>query len=187
MRAGHGVTDGAAVLPFLIPVIMPIIESAIECRDPDLELILIEVDRYSLQKCRWRRRAGDGIDFVFCLREPLRDGDVVFVTPEKRYQVCQLPEPVLTIPFPESPAEVARLTWAIGNLHQPVDVRGDCLLVGDDPMVKRLLSGMGIAFQSEFEIFSPPVHSAVNHHTHEAGMEYDHQHFIFGHGSSSPF
>jgi hypothetical protein len=31
------------------------------------------------------------------------------------------------------------------------------------------------------------VHSAINHHTHEAGMEYDHQHFIFGHGSSSPF
>jgi urease accessory protein len=166
---------------------MPIIENAVKCPDPGLELVIIEVDRYSLQKCRWRRRAEDGVDFAFCLLEPLSDGDVVFVTGEKRYQVSQLPEPVLTIPFPEDRAAIARLTWAIGNLHQPVDVRGDCLLVGDDPMVKRVLAGMGIAFQSEFEIFCPPVHSAINHHTHEAGMEYDHQHFIFGHGSSSPF
>ncbi len=166
---------------------MPIIENAITPSDQARELIAIEVDRHSLQKCRWRRAAEDGTDFAFSLREPLGDGDFVYETATKRYQVCQLPEPVLTIPLPKDAAETTRLGWAIGNLHQPVDVREDLLLVGDDPTVRRLLTEMAFPFETSVEIFNPPAHSAMNHHTHDPGLDYDHQHFFFGHSPASPF
>lgn len=166
---------------------MPIVEHAIERSARDLELVAIEVDRHSLQRCRWRRAAADGTDFAFSLAEPLRDGDFVHESADKRYQVCQLPEPVLAIALPVSVSEAARLGWAIGNLHQPVDAEEDPLLVADDPTVRRLLDGLGISFEESMEIFTPPPHSAASHHAHEPGLEYDHEHFLFGHRSGTTF
>lgn len=166
---------------------MPIVEKAIEAGPDERELVVIEVDRHSLQKCRWRKNAADGTDFAFSLREPLADGACVHETATKRYRVCQLPEAVLTIPLPGDALEVARLAWSIGNLHQPIEAKDDCLLVGDDPSVRRLLGAMGIGFRSGFEVFRPPVSASANHHVHVPGLEYEHRHFIFGHESVSPF
>lgn len=150
-----------------------------------LELVVIEVDRHSLQKCRWRRTAEDGTDFAFSLSEPLGDGDYVFETDAKRYQICQLPEPVLAIPLPGSAAEAARLGWVIGNLHQQVEIRDDVVLVGEDPGVRRLIESMNLSCESGVEVFRPPAHSASHHHAHLAGYEYDHQHYFFGHSHPS--
>jgi urease accessory protein len=166
---------------------MPIIERPINSGTADLELVVIEVDRHSLQKCRWRRKAEDGVDFAFSLGEPLSDGDCVFETDRKRYVVCQLPEPVLTIPLPTEGEAVARLAWAIGNLHQPIETRAGWIQVGDDPSVRRLLAALGIEFGNGFEVFRPPVGASANHHVHVPGLELDHRHFIFGHESTSPF
>jgi urease accessory protein len=166
---------------------MPIVEKAIEAGPGELDLVVVEVDRHSLQKCRWRKSAADGTDFAFSLREPLADGACVLETDSKRYRVCQLPEAVLIIPLPGDPLEVARLAWAIGNLHQPIEARDAGLLVGDDPSVRRLLGAMGIGFESGVEVFRPPVGASANHHVHVPGLEYEHRHFIFGHESASPF
>lgn len=164
---------------------MPIIESSCTPSGRSLELVVIEVDRHSLQKCRWRRTAEDGTDFAFSLAEPLDDGDYVYETEAKRYQISQLPEPVLAIPLPSSPADAARIGWVIGNLHQQVEMRDDLILVGEDPAVRRVIESLNLACESGVEVFRPPPHSASNHHTHLAGIEYDHQHYFFGHSPSS--
>ena len=159
---------------------MPIIEKTVEVTARTLELVSIEVDRHSLQKCRWRRAAEDGVEFAFSLDEPLRNGDVVLETDTKRYQVSQFPEPVFSIPLPSNPDDSAQLGWSLGNLHQPVEIREDCLLVAADPGIQRVLDDLSLTYEEQFEIFAPPPHSAAHSHDH-LGFEYEHSHGFFSH------
>tara|TARA_R110002096_G_scaffold345229_2_gene538701 strand:- start:1935 stop:2432 length:498 start_codon:yes stop_codon:yes gene_type:complete len=163
---------------------MPIIEKAAEVTERTLEQVSIEVDRHSLQKCRWRRAAQDGVEFAFCLEDPLRNGDIVLETDRKRYQVIQFPEPVFSIPLPTSPDQSARLGWSLGNLHQPVEIRNDCLLVAGDPGIQRVLDDLSLAYEDQFEIFNPPPHSAAHSHDH-LGFDYEHSHGFFSHSHAS--
>ena len=160
---------------------MPIIEKEIEPGDAPLEHVSIEVDRHSLQKCRWRRAADDGVEFAFSLESPLVNGAVVLETASKRYEIAQLPELIYAINLPGHPMDAARLGWTLGNLHQPVEIRDESLLVAEDPAVKRLLEDQGTDYVEQYEIFAPPPHSAAHSHQHLVGFEYDHQHTLFGH------
>jgi urease accessory protein len=156
---------------------MPIVESAIDA-DPACRRVFINVDRFQLQKCRFRCKAEDGRDFAFSLEVPLKHGDCVYATDTHCYELRQLPEKVLRITLPETPSDAAQLAWQIGNLHQPVDIRERDLLVGDDPALRRILKKLDVKFDSITDIFSPPPHSAYPAHQHVPGLEYDHSHFF---------
>lgn len=163
---------------------MPIIESAI-APDPSCKRVFVDVDRFQLQKCRFRCKAQDGVDFAFSLAEPLGNGDSVFATETHVYEIRQLPEKVLRIALPNSASAAAQLAWHIGNLHQPVDIRETYLLVGDDPALRRILKNIEVSFEQIVEVFSPPPHSAYPAHQHVPGLEYDHSHF-FGATHATP-
>ncbi len=163
---------------------MPLIENAIQC-SAELSEMFIEVDRFQLQKCRFRCEATDGTDFAFSLEEPLKNGDCVHRTLTHCYILKQLPEKVIRVNLPEIAKEVAQLAWQIGNLHQPVDIRDNFLLVSDDPALRRTLKKLGLKFKSSKEIFSPPPHSEFPAHQHVPELEYDHSHFFsISHGST---
>ena len=159
---------------------MPIVESAVEPSGEVREEVLLEVDRYRLEKCRFRCKAADGTDFAFALEAPLEDGECVLETGEKRYWIRQLPEAVLRLKLAEEPAEAARVGWMIGNLHQLADFRDGYVLVGDDPGVRRLLGVMGLDYEQATQVFRPPVHSGFHSHEFVGGMEYEHSHFFGG-------
>jgi urease accessory protein len=156
---------------------MPIVESAIEGKSA-LKRVFIEVDRFQLQKCRFRCKAQDGMDFAFALENPLKNGDCVFETGTHCYELKQLPEKVIRVALPVTPSDAAQLAWQIGNFHQPVDIRDTYLLVSNDPALHRVLKKLDLKFDTTTEVFSPPPHSAFPAHQHVPGLEYDHSHFF---------
>ncbi len=164
---------------------MPIIENAID-PVPGLKRVFIEVDRFQLQKCRFRCKAKDGMDFAFALGSPLKNGNCVYKTATHCYELRQLREKVVRIELPGSSSKIARLAWQIGNLHQPVDVRETFLLVADDPALRRILKKGGFKFKVITDTFTPAAHSAFAAHQHVPGLEYQHSH-IFGisHGAGA--
>ena len=113
---------------------------------PGLAEVKVRVDRQTLSKRRWRGVADDGREFGFDLERPLQHLEAIFHSDSSRYSIAQLPESLLAIMI-VTPAQAARLAWQIGNLHFPLAVREDAILVEDDAAVRQMLAREQIAFQ----------------------------------------
>ena len=155
---------------------MQLIRQTIEPGAAELPEVELVADRFKLQKRRWRGQAEDGADFGFELAEPLGHGAVFFESATHRYRIRQTPESVLAIRLAGDATEAAETGWQIGNLHMPVQVAGGEIRVGDDPAVRQLFTGMGIAFAVKDEIFQPMKGSVGAGHSHDHGVGHSHDH-----------
>ena len=113
------------------------------------------VDRLTLAKRRWRATASDSQDFGFDLATPFVHGSVFISAKGRRYHIEQKPEPVLEIALIPRPAPVARLGWALGNLHFPIEVTGEVIRVPDDPALRQFLERERISFVAVERVFQP--------------------------------
>jgi urease accessory protein len=117
--------------------------------------ISLPVDRLTLAKRRWRGAAEDGTEFGFDLPTPLPNGAVFHATTTAFYVIAQNPEPVLEIALIPRPAPVARLGWAVGNLHFPIEVTEAVIRVPDDPALRQLFEREKIPFTACERVFTP--------------------------------
>lgn len=131
---------------------------------PTGRFISISADRWQLAKLRWRAAAADEREFGFELEKPLAHGDVVWENDYGYYVIQQIPEPVLVITSHEI-TQAAALAWAIGNLHQSLQINGNDLIVADDPAVRQLCAQQRIACTAEHRVFQP-LRTVIGHHHH---------------------
>ena len=115
---------------------------------------MIPVDRFTLEKRRWRGVAADGNEFGFDLDHPLNDGEAVFVNGTTVYRIAQKPESVLRVSLGDAP-HATRLGWLLGNLHFRIAITADGAQVPDDPAVRQLLEREHIRFDCVEAVFHP--------------------------------
>lgn len=127
------------------------------------KIIPIRTDRWQLAKLRWRATATDGREFGFELDSPLKQGDAVWENYDGTYVIDQETEDVLVVAIPEL-HEAAALAWAIGNLHQALQVNAKELITEDDSSVRHLLEQLGITFKPEQRVFQPLRSAHLAHH-----------------------
>lgn len=89
------------------------------------------------------------------------------------------PEPVLVVT-----GALPRLAWHIGNRHAPCEVADDHLVIRDDPVLARMLEGLGADIRRDARPFRPEGgaygHGRVMGHDHGPDRhDHDHHH---GHG-----
>jgi urease accessory protein len=125
----------------------------------------IPVDRLTLAKRRWRGVATDGAEFAFDLEEALVDGETVLATENATYCIAQQPESVIEVALEGSAASAARLAWMFGNLHFPIAIEPDHLLVADDPAARLVLERAGTPYRLTERVFCP-MKSAPHNHGH---------------------
>jgi urease accessory protein len=123
----------------------------------------IPVDRLTLAKRRWRGMANDGAEFGFDLEEALTDGAAVLAAESATYCIAQRPEPVIEVALGESAAAAARLAWMFGNLHFPIEVESDRLLVADDPAARLTLERAGVPYCLTERVFQPMKATSHSH------------------------
>lgn len=129
----------------------------------DAEKIMLNVDRLTLAKRRWRSVAADGVEFGFDLEHALADGDVFFEKDAAIYVIAQKAEPVLEVDLGTDAAKAARLGWIIGNLHFQLDVAEGRVRVADDPALRQLFEREHIHFNAGEAVFHP---LSGGHHHH---------------------
>jgi urease accessory protein len=127
------------------------------------EIVRVKVDRRTLAKRRWRGVADDGLEFGFDLPHALRNGTPFHETADKRYEIEQLPENALRIPFHEKKA-AAYYGWMIGNLHFSADFHDDAVFAEDDPAIRQMLERNEISFTETKTVFEPTIISHGHHH-----------------------
>jgi urease accessory protein len=117
--------------------------------------VMLFAERRQFLKRRWRGIAADGTEFGFDLEERLTDGGVIFQQGGNDYVVRQLPELVYRIPL-TSPDQAALVAWKVGNLHLPVQILADVILVLHDEAMTQLLDREDWDY-SEIEVIFTPM------------------------------
>jgi urease accessory protein len=115
----------------------------------------VVADRLILAKRRWRATASDGNEFAFDLVAPFAHGAIFASAARLHYVVEQKPEPVLEIALIARPAPVARLGWALGNLHFPIEVTDEVIRVPDDTALRQFFEREKIPFVAVECVFQP--------------------------------
>lgn len=121
---------------------------------PESQQVRLMAERRLFLKRRWRGSAEDGTEFGFDLESRLQNGCVIHQTDTHDYVIWQIPERVYAIPFEDAPL-AALMGWRIGNLHFPVQIQENQILVTMDPAIQQLLEREGWPYQEIETVFNP--------------------------------
>ena len=127
---------------------------------------------------RHRRRimliAEGGTQFLVDLPRAtvLRDGDGLVLDDGAIVRICGKPEPLIEVAG-ESPFDLARLAWHIGNRHVDVQFVGEGLRIRRDHVLEEMLRGLGARVASIEAPFEPEC--GAYRHGHE-NQHHDHDH-----------
>ena len=130
---------------------------------------------------RRRRYTGErGLAFLLDLPEAavLRDGDGLALEGGGCVLVRAAPEPLVEVTA-ESPAQLARLAWHLGNRHLPTRIEAGRLLIRDDHVIVEMLRGLGASVRQVSEPFDPEGGAYGEHNrqpSHPHGHGHDHHH-----------
>lgn len=153
---------------------MNLIRAAVQEPNSSLPTTALRVDRITIAKRLWRGTAADGVEFGFELERPLKPGDTFFETPQTRYVIEQLPEPVLEVSLAIAPSAAAGIGWAVGNLHLELQAETDRLRAADEPAVRQLFARLNVPFTATHAVFRPGRFARGQLASHELGPSHQH-------------
>lgn len=136
------------------------------------------------QKSRARVTLASGAEAGLFLERGtvLRHGDCLRTDCGRVIRVEAAPEPVLTVRS-DNPTSLLRAAYHLGNRHVPLEVGADRLRLGLDPVLRDMLTGLGVEVLEEQAPFEPEAgaypgpaahHGSPGHH-HGPG-DHSHQH-----------
>ena len=120
---------------------------------------------------RRRLKTAGGREFLVDLPETVSvdEGDVFILEDGSRVGVEAAPEPLV-----EVTGDLPRLAWHIGNRHTPCRIEGERLLIRDDPVLVRMLEGLGAGICKVDAPFRPE--GGAYGHGRTFGHSHDHEH-----------
>ena len=131
------------------------------------------------QKSRARVTLASGVEAGLFLERGtvLRHGDCLRTRCGRVVQVEAAPEQVLTVRA-DSPAALLRAAYHLGNRHVLLEIGPDWLRLGFDPVLRDMLTGLGVRVIEEEAPFEPEAgayHSAHAHHHGDGDHAHGHQ------------
>ena len=137
------------------------------------------IDRVVLDASeRHRRRivltAEGGTSFLLDLPHAvvLRDGDGLILEDGAIVRVAGRREPLIEVTA-ESPHQLARLAWHIGNRHTDVEIAGERLRIRRDHVLEEMLRGLGASLSPVEAPFDPEPGAYGQEHPHGHHAEKD--------------
>ncbi|HLX81799.1 MAG TPA: urease accessory protein UreE [Burkholderiales bacterium] len=134
----------------------------------------------SRQKSRLKTKlvSGEEVGLILPRGEILRGGDLVTASDGRVIEVLAEPEKVLHVVC-DTPAELARAAYHLGNRHVPVQVGDGFLRLAADHVLEEMLKKIGADVSSMEAPFEPEAGAyAGGHHRHDemghGGKIHDH-------------
>jgi urease accessory protein len=143
----------------------------------------LELPFETRQKSRFKAKlaSGEEVGVMLPRGEILRGGDLVTASDGRVFEIVSLPEELLNVEC-ATPVALAKLAYHLGNRHVPVEVGAGYLRIAKDPVLERMLEGLGAAVSRKTAPFEPEA-GAYGGAGHEqgAGKIHDHQADAHGH------
>jgi len=120
------------------------------------------------QKSRQRATLASGEEIAIDLPrgQVLRDGDLLMASDRRVIQVVAEPERVVQVEARDA-HDLARAAYHLGNRHVAVQVGPDWLRIAADPVIERMLVGLGMRLSSLEAAFEPEAGAYAPHHRHD--------------------
>lgn len=120
---------------------------------------------------RKRLTTAGGQDFLVDLKETvsLNHGDCFVLDGGAEIAVVAAEEPLLAIT-----GDLPRLAWHIGNRHTPCQIEGTRLLIRADPVLEKMLAGLGATITKVVFGFTPE--GGAYGHGRTMGHDHGHDH-----------
>ena len=136
----------------------------------------------SRQKSRLRTKlvSGEEVGLMLARGEILRGGDLVTASDGRVIEVVAESEEVLHVEC-QSPAELAKAAYHLGNRHVPVQVGEGFLRIAEDHVLEEMVRKLGATVSHIEAPFEPEAGAyAGGHHQHDemghGGKIHDHHH-----------
>jgi urease accessory protein len=149
-----------------------------EAHRPVHDTLIIDADARRGLRENAVSSSGAIIEFHLPMPVALRTDDVLLLDDGKRVNVIAAPESLLEVRGPF--ALLARVGWALGDRHVPVQILPNRLRLRADPALGQLVSALGgkvTAIEAPFEPEGGAY--AASAHAHDQGESHHHHH---GHG-----
>jgi len=141
---------------------------------------------------RMKLRDDAGAEFLLDLPQAtvLEDGDGLSLSDGSWLAVKAAPEALMEVTA-QSPEQLARLAWHIGNRHLPAQIERERILIRDDAVIGEMLLGLGAHVHRVKAPFSPeggaydghmpgyahdPDGKPHSHHDHDHAHGHHHRH-----------
>ena len=147
----------------------------------------VVLDHDGRQRRRGVLTGRTGLSFLVDLPRvtPMRHGDGL-VLEDGRVVGVQAAEEALLRLTTDTPADLVRLAWHLGNRHLPTELREGSLLIRADHVIAEMARGLGATveplsapFEPEsgaYTVQSQHAHGHSAHHAHDDVRWHDHDH-----------
>lgn len=128
------------------------------------DIVVLDADERHLRRKRITLAHGEDVIVEFAQAVQLADGDLLVLEDGREARVVAAEEALMELRA-RDPRHLLQLAWHIGNRHLPAEIREDRILLRRDPVIRRMLEGLGAETR---EITSPfqPEHGAYYAHPH---------------------
>ena len=151
----------------------------------------LELPFEARQKSRFKAKlvSGEEVGVMLPRGEILRGGDLVTASDGRVFEIVSQPEELLNVEC-ATPAALAKIAYHLGNRHVPVEVGEGYLRIAEDPVLERMLEGLGATVRRKTAPFEPEAgayggvgheHGAAKIHDHHDDHGHDHDHHGPGH------
>lgn len=143
--------------------------------------LALPFDRRTKTRQRVTLEGGEEMALMLPRGEVLRGGDLLAASDGRLIEVVASPEAVLHVTC-ESPRELARAAYHLGNRHVPVEVGGGYLRIAADHVLEDMLKGLGATVNPISAPFEPEAGAYAGGHSHGHGHDHDHHDHAHEHG-----
>lgn len=133
--------------------------------EPNVEFVSVGWEECARRRLRKTTDRGTEVVIDLPPGPPLADGDVIYREAQWTIAVRMLPAEVL-VARPASLQEMGTLCYQIGNLHQPVWVGENEVVLPDEPQNEALLQRVNLPYTKEKRLLPQGFATSRTGHTH---------------------
>jgi urease accessory protein len=138
----------------------------------EIDRVLIDFDRRHRRRIVLRTEQGREVLLDLTQAVRLRDGDGLAVNAGGVVRVCARPEPLLEI-HAHDDGEMMRIAWHLGNRHLPIQLRGECIRIRADHVIRDMVEGLGGHVDEIEAPFDPEAGAYAGGHHHQHNHDHD--------------
>jgi urease accessory protein len=128
------------------------------------DIVVLDADERHMRRKRITLASGEDVLVDLVQAVQLADGDRLVLDDGREARVVAAEEALMEVRGRDT-QHLLQLAWHIGNRHLPAEIDQDRILLRRDPVIRRMLEGLGAQTR---EITAPfqPEHGAYHAHPH---------------------
>jgi urease accessory protein len=151
---------------------MLIVQAKLAAPAPHDATLVLPFEQRQKSRLRATVEGGEEIGLFLERGTMLRDGECLQAQDGRVVRVVAAPEDLLEARCADAGA-LARAAWHLGNRHTPVQIGAGWLRLAADPVLERMLRGLGVTVAAVRAPFEPEAGAyAAGHHAHSADAKH---------------